>query len=148
MPLLYLIHHADAVGPDVDPQRPLSSLGHEQADRLAQALKARLAPPPAVIWHSGKLRARQTGEAMLRHWAPFASFSMVRGLGPDDSAEIVAAAIRGEARDLAVVGHMPHLPWLLSTLTGNTAATFPAHGAVALESGDEGVTWKEIWRIT
>jgi phosphohistidine phosphatase len=144
---VYLIHHADAVGPDVDSQRPLSAIGHEQAEKLAQALKDRQASPPLAIWHSGKLRARQTGEAMLRHWAPFATFTMVRGLGPDDSPEILAATIRGEGHDLAIVGHMPHLPWLLSTLTGTPAAVFPAHGAVALESHDGGRTWKEVWRI-
>jgi phosphohistidine phosphatase len=129
MPFLYVIHHADAVGPDVDPQRPLSSRGHEHADRLARALKEKQAPAPAAIWHSGKLRARQTGEAMLRHWAPFATFTMVRGLAPDDAPEIVATAIRGESRDLAVVGHMPHLPALVASLTRSAALTFPLHGA-------------------
>ena len=27
-----VVHHADAVGPHVDPQRPLSALGRQQAD--------------------------------------------------------------------------------------------------------------------
>src|SRR5262245_41480035 len=35
---LYLVHHADAVGPHVDPQRPLSSLGRQQADDVAAKL--------------------------------------------------------------------------------------------------------------
>jgi phosphohistidine phosphatase len=143
----YLIHHAQAVGPDVDPQRPLSSDGLAHAERLALAMKERGATPVA-IWHSGKLRARQTAEAVLRHVAPFAEFKMVRGLRPDDPVEIVATALRGESRDIAVVGHMPHLPSLLVTLAGFDVAMLPTNGVVELRSDDGGVTWAETWRWT
>lgn len=116
------------------------------ADRLGLAMKARGAAPSA-IWHSGKLRARQTGEAVLRHAAPFADFTMVRGLRPDDPVEIIVAALRGETRDLAVVGHMPHLPSLHRTLVGAGAAPlFPTNGVVELRSDDEGQSWQESWR--
>ena len=81
-----LVHHADAVGPEVDPQRPLSARGHEQAAAVAAAIRD-AGIVPAEIWHSGKLRARQTGEAVLRACAPFAAFRMVRGLAPDDPPE-------------------------------------------------------------
>ena len=59
---LYLVHHGDAVAPEVDPGRPLSTQGLEAANRLAAEAVARAAKP-AVVWHSGKLRARQTAEA-------------------------------------------------------------------------------------
>jgi phosphohistidine phosphatase len=140
---LALVHHADAVGPDVDPQRPLSALGHEQADRLAAQTKAAQFSP-AVIWHSGKLRARQTAEAFLRACNPFAEFRMVRGLHPDDPPEIIRDALAGESQDLLVVGHMPHIPALLQMLVPG-AAEFPAHGLVMLERDDQG-GWEEIWR--
>ena len=78
------VHHADAVGPDVDPQRPLSpTLGRTQAAALAERVKA-AGFKPASIWHSGKLRARQTAESFLQACNPFAEFRMVRGLRPDD----------------------------------------------------------------
>ncbi len=144
--LAYLVHHAQAVGPHVDPQRPLSSEGLAHAERLAQAMKARGAAP-AVIWHSGKLRARQTAEAVLRHAAPFAAFTMVRGLRPDDPVGIMATALRGETRDVAVVGHMPHLPSLHRTLLGIGAAPmFPTNGVVELQTDDGGESWRETWR--
>jgi phosphohistidine phosphatase len=141
--LLALVHHADAVGPDVDPQRPLSSLGLEQADRLAARAKAAKFSP-ATIWHSGKLRGRQTAEAFLRACNPFAEFRMVRGLRPDDPPEIIRDALRGETRDLLAVGHMPHIAALLPMLVSD-AAPFPPHGLVILETTD-GVSWKETWR--
>jgi phosphohistidine phosphatase len=140
---LALVHHADAVGPDVDPQRPLSSLGHEQAEGLAARTKAAQFSP-AAIWHSGKLRARQTAEAFLRACNPFAEFRMVRGLHPDDPPEIIRDALAGESQDLLVVGHMPHIPALLQMLVPG-AAQFPAHGLVMLERDDQG-GWGEIWR--
>ena len=141
--LLALVHHADAVGSAVDPQRPLSSLGLQQAERLAARTKAEQFSP-ATIWHSGKLRARQTGEAFLRACNPFAEFRMVRGLHPDDPPEILRDALRAESQDLLVVGHMPHIAAMLQMLAAG-AAQFPAHGLVLLER-DEGGSWIELWR--
>jgi phosphohistidine phosphatase len=145
--LAYLLHHADAVGPDVDPQRPLSSRGHAHAEQLAAVLKDRRVAPPA-IWHSGKLRARQTAEAVLRACAPFAAFTMVRGLRPEDSPEVITIALQRESRDVMLVGHMPHLDRLLASLTRHPDFAFPQHGLVAVETDDSGVTWREVWRLT
>ncbi len=33
---LYLVHHGDALSPDVDPRRPLSTPGHLASERLAE----------------------------------------------------------------------------------------------------------------
>jgi phosphohistidine phosphatase len=144
----YLLHHAHAVGPGVDPQRPLSAEGHQHAERLALRLKDRRVAPPA-IWHSGKLRARQTGEAVLRLCAPFATFTMVRGLSPEDPPDIMLLALQRETRDVMLVGHMPHLDRLLAMLTRRSdEGGFPQHGLVAVETDDGGVTWREAWRLT
>ncbi|MEO6224071.1 MAG: hypothetical protein ABIP90_12560, partial [Vicinamibacterales bacterium] len=91
-----LIHHADAVSPAVDPQRPLSEAGYQHALRMAELARDRGAAP-ATIWHSGKLRSRQTGHAFLSACAPFAKFQMVRGLGPDDAPGIIHTSIQRES---------------------------------------------------
>ncbi len=59
---LFLVHHGEAVGPDIDPRQPLSPGGRADVDRGA-ALAAARGAKPLVVWHSGKLRARQTAEA-------------------------------------------------------------------------------------
>jgi len=141
---LILVHHADAVGPEVDPQRSLSMAGRFDVDRLAAAAAAK-GVKPAVIWHSGKLRARQTAEAFLRRCNPLAEFKMVRGLRPDDPAEILRDVLRGEDRHLLVVGHMPHIAELLRLVAAG-AQPFPLHGLVTLESRDGGASWEEMWR--
>jgi phosphohistidine phosphatase len=141
---LHLVHHAEALPPEIDPQRPLAPDGLERADRLARAAAAR-GVRPEIIWHSGKLRARQTAEAFRRHCNPLATFSAQRGLQPDDPPEIVRDLLSSaEAGELLVVGHFPHLE-RLRALLDPAGAGFPAHGLVTLEG--EGPIWRELWRL-
>jgi phosphohistidine phosphatase len=142
--MLYLAHHADAVGPAVDPQRPLSIGGRMHADAMARRARDR-GVNPAVIWHSGKLRARQTAEAYWRACNPLAEFSAIRGLQPTDPPEWIRDRVAAESRDVMLVGHMPSLPLILQLLTADETARFPPHGMVALE-GDSG-KWIEAYRL-
>ena len=145
---LVLVHHGDAVGPEVDPRRPLSPWGREAVQRLATEAAAR-GVKPAVIWHSGKLRAKETAEAFWRACNPFAEFSATRDLQPDDPPEWMRDRLRGESRDILIAGHYPHLPRLLLLLlvpSGGDPAPFPQNGVVALISNDEGATFSEEWR--
>ena len=145
---LVLVHHGNAVGPEVDPQRPLSPWGRLAVDGLATQAAAD-GVKPAVVWHSGKLRARQTAEAFWRACNPFAEFSATRDLQPEDPPEWMRDRLRAESRDILIAGHYPHLPRLLTLLlTGSEAAAvhFPLNGVVALVSDDEGDTWREEWR--
>lgn len=145
---VFLVHHGEAVGPDVDPQRPLSASGAASCRRLAAACAARGARP-AVVWHSGKLRARQTAEQFWRECNPLAEFSAVRGLQPGDPPEWMRDRLSGDPRDVMLVGHVPNMPRLMRLLlTGNddAALAFPPHGVVALEAtGDGG--YVEAWRM-
>lgn len=141
--VVILVHHADAVSPAVDTQRPLSAVGLEQADSVAAQAKAAGAAP-VEIWHSGKLRARQTGEAFLRVCSPFAAFRMMRGLLPEDPASMMKIQLDAETRDVMLVGHMPNIAALASQLAGSDVP-FPLHGAICFERIDGG--WKERWRL-
>jgi phosphohistidine phosphatase len=146
---LFLVHHGDAVGPHVDPRRPLSAKGREDTERAAENAAGRGAKP-TVVWHSGKLRARQTAEAFWRACNALAEFSATRDLQPDDPPSWLRDRLRGEPRDILIAGHFPHLPRLLALLltgTDDSPASFPLHGVVALETIDDGETWREQWRI-
>jgi phosphohistidine phosphatase len=145
---LYLVHHGDAVGPEIDPQRPLSNVGRAHVDRLA-ALAAQHGARPAVVWHSGKLRAKQTAEAFWRACNALAELSATRDLQPDDPPQWFRDRLIGETRDVLVAGHFPHLPRLMALLKGiQETDVFPPHAIVALTSEDGGETWREAWRIT
>jgi phosphohistidine phosphatase len=147
---VYFAHHGAAVGADVDPRRPLSTAGREAVERLARAAAAH-GVRPEVVWHSGKLRARQTAEAFWRECNALAPFSATRDLQPDDSPMWMRDRLRHESRDILLVGHFPHLPRLLALLLNQPAgstAEFPLHGLVVLATDDNGDSWRETWRIT
>jgi phosphohistidine phosphatase len=146
--VLFLVHHGDAVGPDVNPMRPLSDRGRVEVDMLARRAAERGAKPD-IVWHSGKLRARQTAEAYWKHCNALASFSATRGLQPTDPTNWIVDAIAGETKHILLAGHFPHLPRLLGRLTtGHPEANpvdFPLNGIVALE--DVEGKWVERWRL-
>lgn len=146
--MLYLVHHGDAVGPDVNPMRPLSDRGRVEVDMLAQKAAERGAKPE-IIWHSGKLRAKQTAEAYWKRCNPLAALSAARGLQPTDPTNWIVDAITGETKHIMLAGHFPHLPRLLGRLTtGDPNALpgeFPLNGVVALES--VAGKWLERWRL-
>jgi len=145
---LYLVHHGEAVGPEVDARRPLSNIGRADVDRLA-AKAAALGAKPQIVWHSGKLRAKQTAEAYWRSCNALAEFSATRDLQPDDPPQWIRDRLRGETKDTLITGHFPHLPRLLALLVtgGEAGVDFPVNGVVALVSDDEGESWREIWRL-
>jgi phosphohistidine phosphatase len=145
--MIALVHHGEALEPAADPARPLSPRGRQQAAALAQQAAARGLKPDA-IWHSGKLRARQTAEAFWRACNPLSALSAARGLQPDDPPEWMRDRLAGETRTILVVGHMPHLRRLRHVLVGGGSVDegdFPLHGCVVLEARGDG--WKEVWRL-
>jgi phosphohistidine phosphatase len=146
--MLYLVHHGDAVPPDVNPQRPLSTGGRASVERTAAQAVARGARPQ-IVWHSGKLRAKQTAEIFWRACNPLGTLSASRDLQPDDPPEWIRDRLLSETQDLLIAGHFPHLPRLLALLSGEAAAdAFPAHGVVAIECRDDGRRWSEVWRLS
>ena len=145
---VYLVHHGHAVNPDVDPQRPLSRKGRDQVETLSSQAAGRDVHPD-VIWHSGKLRARQTAEAYWRACNPLAGFSATRWMQPDDPPRL-ADLLGVETGDVMLVGHMPHLDRLLRRLVhlrdhAPQAGAFPLNGLVAVERTETG--WAERWRL-
>ena len=146
---VYLVHHGYAVGPEIDPQRPLSTRGRMLVDLLAQQAHTKGAAPD-VVWHSGKLRARQTAEAYWRACNPLADFSAKRGLQPTDPPEWLRDELIGETRSVMLVGHMPNIARVQRLLLGEdleaSNVSFPLNGAVALAREDD--RWRELWRLT
>ena len=128
--------------------RPLSERGRLEVHRLAEQAAER-GTRPEIIWHSGKLRARQTAEAFWKRCNPLATFSASRGLQPTDPTGWIIDVMAGETRDILLTGHFPHLPRLLARLvTGDpdaAAGQFPMNGMIALET--DGERWVECWRI-
>jgi phosphohistidine phosphatase len=148
--VLVLVHHGDALPEHVDPQRPLTLRGREMATRVAQQAAAR-GVRPAVVWHSGKLRARETAEIYWRACNALADLRAVGGLRPADGPWQLRDHLLGESRVVMVVGHMPHLPRALGFLTtgdDNARIDFPLNGMIVLERDSDAVLWTERGRLS
>lgn len=120
---LYLVRHASAAdaqrfqGPDED--RPLTTRGRDELREVLPRVAAAEAPP-RVIWTSPLVRAVQTAEYVIHHWAPGAELRVTRALlsGADPSTVIEEISALSPESPLALVGHEPHLGLLLTMLVG------------------------------
>jgi len=120
---LFLIRHAHAVAADEDAERPLSKKGREQVKRLGHFLKDSEAFRPDEIWHSPLLRSRETAKLLAKKIGFTAPLIEVEGLEPEDDARATAARLKTMRRDLAIIGHEPHLSALASELVVQRAKT-------------------------
>ena len=139
---LYLVRHGKAVHEQLDPQRPLSQEGRDEVKEMAQFIKA-LRLNLAEVFHSTKLRARETAVLIKDAALPQAEIVEKEGLCPNDNVDNFMKALQGRRQDLMVVGHLPFLPCLASLLTVDEERTFfamPPGSMVMLESA-EGRVW-------
>jgi phosphohistidine phosphatase len=102
------------------------------------------------IFHSGKLRARQTAEIIGEALRPSAGIMETDGLAPLDDPLIWVGRLSGMTEDSMLVGHLPHLQRLAALLLGGAAekkvVAFTMGGIVALERDDEG-NWSLAWMV-
>ena len=130
---LYLLRHADAGDPEAwrgpDADRPLSSKGEKQSERLGSFLLG-IGFQPDVIISSPKLRAMQTAERVGDRLGVEVTADRVLagGVGVDEVERLLAEA--GNPRRVVLVGHDPDFSSLLATLCDCEGATMKK-GALA-----------------
>ena len=112
---VYLVRHGEALDGRVASERPLSDSGRRQAARLGK-LMAREVEAPVHIWHSEKLRARETAAILAQSGFPHEGVSERSGLGPNDDVLSVAEEIEHEESDVCIVGHLPFVSLLASQM--------------------------------
>lgn len=111
----YLVRHGEAKAETEDPARPLSDRGREEVTRVARHA-AILGLELAEIFHSDKLRARQTAEILAEHLSPARGIREMQGLAPMDDPDTARVEIEAAREPLMLVGHLPHLSRLASAL--------------------------------
>lgn len=116
---LYLLRHADAGNPESwrgrDADRPLSSKGEKQSERLGSFLLGIGFQPDAII-SSPKLRAMQTAERVGDRLGVDvqAERALAGDADVDDIERLLAEA--GNLRRVMIVGHDPDFSSMLATL--------------------------------
>lgn len=112
---LYLVRHGEAVDEAVNPERPLSSRGNQEAALTGQFLKA-IGAKPGLCLCSEKLRARQTAERILKELGVPVRIEQRKGLSPKDSPEAFLQEVETFSEDRLISGHAPFLPRLAGLL--------------------------------
>lgn len=112
---LYIARHAEAIGAEINPKRPLTEQGKIHVERIADFL-APMGVLVSRVYHSGVLRAQQTAEILAGAIAPGQSFEAMPLLTDPDGVQILAAQTIGWADDTLLVGHIPFMPRLVSEL--------------------------------
>ena len=145
---VYLAQHGMAVDKAVDPERPLSEQGIAQTQAIAEQLQ-RANIKVTRIFHSGKLRARQTAEI-------FASILTVDKLGstegfsPNDDVSQTPSQLTFD--DALYIGHLPHLDKLVSLLVSGDEASgvlmFQNSAVVCLENDTSKDNYSIQWYLS
>lgn len=133
---LYLARHGLAL-----PSGELSNEGQAQVRTMAHFLEGH---PIDVIFHSTKLRARQTAE-ILKGEAPLLE---KEDLSPMDPVDTILSEISCSDQNVMIVSHLPFLESLLSRLlsvSGPAPFCF-TEGAIACLEGS-GAKWSLVWAL-
>jgi len=143
---LYLIQHGEATSEEVNPFRPLTEKGRNEVAKTAEFMQ-RAGVRAGEVWHSTKLRAKETAEIIVRTL----SLKMVerQGLAPNDPPALWIEEIDKLTDTIIMVGHLPFLAKLASLLlTGSESGEvvkFRQGGVVCLEKTDS--QWSVVWMI-
>lgn len=147
---LYLVQHGEAKKEEEDPSRPLTEKGFKDAEKVAKYV-SKLDVKIKRIFHSGKLRAKQTAEIYANYLNPEEGIFEAEGLNPLDDVKIWVEKIKLMSEDTMLTGHLPHLSKLTSALIVNDEnieiVKFKMAGVVCLERDKEG-KWAVLWAIT
>lgn len=129
---IYLLRHGiaeDSRSGQPDEQRALTQEGWDRLEIAAKTWQ-KLVPTPELVLTSPLLRARETAQVLakavgfageLRH-----EDTLVPHVRPEQTITVLEAELLSQTASLAVVGHEPHLGYLLgSLLTGHPHISIP-----------------------
>jgi phosphohistidine phosphatase len=121
---------------------------HLYLDRVSRAA-AKKGMAASRIFHSDKLRAKETAEILARNIIPSEGICEINGLGPEDDPSLTKAEIEASGKSLIVVGHLPHLNRLATMLlnghSGAQVLDFPTASVVCLSRRKK--KWKVNWTL-
>ncbi len=148
---LYLVRHGEPMSGKKDLKRPLSKRGISEIRMMAAFLTRRGVLRVKQIFHSSKLRARQTAETLAEKINPPNGVMEAEGLQPMDDPSAWAYRLAQTEDDTMLVGHLPFMARLASLLlcgkTDELAVDFPTGRAVCLKRDRSG-SWSLQWAIS
>lgn len=137
--MLYILQHGNAVSKEENPDRPLSTDGRRDVERLAEYL-AEKGTFLQRIFHSGKLRAEQTATIISERLAPGIAPEVIEGINPNDDPKKFIREIEDVNGVVLIASHMLFVSKLCSTLlTSKPDALFSfSPGTIACVGCEDG----------
>ncbi|MBI5428352.1 MAG: phosphohistidine phosphatase SixA [Nitrospinae bacterium] len=146
---LYLARHGSAEDAALDAERILTKRGTKETEAMGRWLR-KLRLEMDFIWHSDRVRARQTAAILHKKLKSRPEISQVEGLKPNDDPKAILEKLKTTAAKRGmIVGHLPHLGKLAALLlSGNAGGTVVEleKSAVLCLSNDSG-NWAVRWLI-
>ena len=147
---LFLVQHGEQKPESEDPLEPLSDKGVSDVTKVAEfAKKAGITVDE--IFHSVKLRAKQTAEIFGKNLLIKHSIEEKKGLKPMDDIVYWLDTFEYYKGSLMLVGHLPFMTKLASFLLAHSQDDHPVKfqqgGIVCLEK-DEQDEWSLLYAIT
>jgi phosphohistidine phosphatase len=141
---IYLAQHAEAQPEEVNPERPLTEQGRQNAESVA-SIAGKLELEIDQIRHSGKTRAEQTAKIMGEALSPQSGVVAASGLGPVDDVKPVAGELTTSSQPIMLVGHLPFMERLTGQMVVGDADQLVVkfrNAAIVCLSRDD-----EAWQI-
>lgn len=142
---IFLVQHGNQNPEEVDPEEGLSEKGNSDSEKVAQ-FAAKSGVKISKIYHSVKLRAKQTAEIFSKHLG--GELSELEGLKPMDDVEPWTEKLED---GLILVGHLPFMQKFSALLlcgdTNKKCVNFHQAGIVCLVQNEEG-GWSVDFMIT
>jgi len=143
------MRHGKAEG-NYDGEEPaLTARGESEVNKIGAVLSSKKIQLDQ-IYHSGKLRARQTAEIVDSHLSGDIPINKKEGLKPNDPVSVIADKLSDESRNILVVGHLPFMAKLTSHLMAKTESdstlSFRTASVACLEDTDS-TGWSLVWFI-
>lgn len=133
MNYVYLVRHGESYTPEQNRERPLNEQGKIDIRLLADELSKKNVKIDA-IYHSNKLRSKQTADILASILTPANAVVAIPALDPEESINQLSYEIENLKENALLVGHLPNLEiltaYLLNLGTSTLGFAF-APGAVA-----------------
>jgi phosphohistidine phosphatase len=113
---IYLVQHGKNVPKEQDPDKPLSEEGAKDVRRIADVAR-NYGLQVARIYHSGKLRARQSAEIYAELLTPAGGLREAEGLSATDDVTAFTTKLEDGAM---FVGHLPFMERMVGYLTAGS----------------------------
>ena len=105
---VYLVQHGKAKTKEEDPDRHLTEDGLAEVKRIAEFMRP-LGLHTEAVWHSGKARAVETAEVLVRVVEADHGAMARDDLAPNDRVDPVIRELERSEADVMIVGHLPFL---------------------------------------